>query len=113
VWDRVAAVTEVEGKPSAETLEGAMRRLLEKYAHADGPHPLDQPLVRYLKALMDVERASICRYRRQWLKTALYLIRSFSRVPRITVHLCSFWRPGEMQAAREPHGEVDNGRVAP
>jgi hypothetical protein len=46
---------------------------------------------RRLKAMLDVERASICRYRHQWMSTLFYLARSFVRAPRITIQLRRFW----------------------
>jgi glycosyltransferase involved in cell wall biosynthesis len=91
VWDEIAAITEVEGKPSIDILEATARRLLWKYGYIDSLHALPAPMVRRLRAMLDVERASIWRYRRQWIKTFFHLARSFARVPRLTIHLSRFW----------------------
>jgi glycosyltransferase involved in cell wall biosynthesis len=99
VWDGIAAVTEVEGKPSAAVLETAARRLLSKYAHDNGPQKLAAPIAWTLRAYLDVERASIRGYERQWMMMLFYLARSFLRMPRTTIHLRRFWVKG-----RVPHG---------
>jgi len=91
VWKGVAAVVEVQGKPPRGPLEAAAASLLRKYAHPESPHKLPEPMVRRLKAMLDVERASISRYRHQWLSTFFYLARSFLRVPRATIQLRRFW----------------------
>src|SRR5262245_39199705 len=94
VWNAVAAVIELEGKPSMDVLDATACHLLSKYASATGPHPLPRSSVRRLRAMLDVERASICRHQGQWLGTFWYLLRSFARVPRVTIHLRRFWEAG-------------------
>jgi hypothetical protein len=42
-------------------------------------------------AMLDMERASICRYRHQWIGTLFYLARSFVRAPQITIQRRRFW----------------------
>jgi glycosyltransferase involved in cell wall biosynthesis len=90
VWDQIAAITEVEGKPSSTIFEATARHLLWKYGRAGSQQTLPAHLVHRLRAMLDVERASICRYQRQWLKTFFYLGRSFVRVPRVTIQLRRF-----------------------
>jgi GT2 family glycosyltransferase len=94
IWNGIAAITEVEGKPSAAVLETAARRLLSKYAPDSGRQKLTGRMARRLRAYLDVERASIRRYRGQWMLMLFYLARSFLRVPRTTVHLGRFWAKG-------------------
>jgi glycosyltransferase involved in cell wall biosynthesis len=94
VWDGVGAVTEVEGKPSFDVLEAAARRLLWKYGHFKSPLVLPQPMVRHMRAMLDVDRASTARYQRRWLLSFFYLARSFARVPRASIHLRRFWVVG-------------------
>jgi glycosyltransferase involved in cell wall biosynthesis len=91
VWDAVAAVVEVQGKPPREALEAAARHLLWKYARLDSPQKLSGSMVHRLMAMLDVERASICRYRRQWMGTLFCLVRSFVRAPRVTIQRRRFW----------------------
>jgi glycosyltransferase involved in cell wall biosynthesis len=91
VWNAVAAIVDVQGKPSREAVEAGARHLIWKYALKDSPQKLPAPIVHRLKAMLDVERASICRYRHQWISTLFYLARSFVRAPRITTQLRRFW----------------------
>jgi glycosyltransferase involved in cell wall biosynthesis len=91
VWSAVATIIEVQAKPPREALETAARRLIWKYGCTDSPQRLSTPSVHRLKAMLDVERASICRYHHQWISTLFYLARSFVRVPRITIQLQRFW----------------------
>ena len=106
VWNAIVAMLEVEGKPSAQTIEAAARHLLNKYAGPDSPYILPGPMVRRLKALLDVERASICRYRGQWLAALFHLARSFMRVPRGTVHLRRFWINHDVAPEVDPRGDM-------
>jgi glycosyltransferase involved in cell wall biosynthesis len=94
IWHGVAAITEVEGKPSVPVLETAARRLLSKYGPDGGQRVLTGRMARRLKAYLDVERASVRLYRRQWMGMLFYLARSFLRVPRTTIHLRRFWVKG-------------------
>jgi hypothetical protein len=56
-------------------------------------------MVNQLKACFDFEMASSLSPQRQWLPTALYLARSFWRVPRTTLHLRRLWtRPAAAAA---------------
>jgi GT2 family glycosyltransferase len=103
VWNTVAAVIELEGKPSMDVLDATARHLLWKYASAASQHLLPRSSVRRLRAMLDVERASICRYQGQWLGTIFYLVRSFARVPRVTIHLRHFWRQEARSRAASRH----------
>jgi glycosyltransferase involved in cell wall biosynthesis len=105
VWNRIAAIVEVEGKPAAAVLETAARRLLSKYAGDDGWQMLTRGLTRRLRAYLDVERASIRWHRGQWTKMMFYLGRSFLRVPRRTIHLRRFWINGDQSRADEKSTE--------
>jgi glycosyltransferase involved in cell wall biosynthesis len=111
VWDGVGAVTEVEGKPTFAMLEATARRLLWKYGHIKSPHALPGSMVRHLRALLDVERASISRYQRRWLRTFFYLARSFARVPRASIQLRRFWVVSVVSSGDAAAGMV-TGRVA-
>jgi glycosyltransferase involved in cell wall biosynthesis len=94
IWHGIAAITEVEGKPSVPVLETAVRRLLSKYGRDAEEQMLAGRMARRLRAYIDVERASIRRYRGQWMHMLFYLARSFLRVPRTTIHLRRFWAKG-------------------
>jgi glycosyltransferase involved in cell wall biosynthesis len=94
VWDGIAAIVEVEGKPPALVLEMAARRLLSKYARDGGQQMLAGRMAHRLRAYLDVERASIRQYHSQWIGMLFYLARSFLRVPRTTIHLRRFWVKG-------------------
>jgi GT2 family glycosyltransferase len=102
VWNTVAAIIEVESKPSMDVLDTTARHLLWKYASAASQHMLPSSSVRRLRAMLDVERASICQYQGQWLGTLFYLMRSFARVPRVTIHLRRFWVAGGAISRGEP-----------
>ena len=89
-WPNVAAVIELGGKPRRSTLEQAARQLLVKFGPS-GSQPLQGAFVRRLKAYLDVERAAIAAADREWPATFLYLVRSWLRAPRLTLHLERFW----------------------
>jgi glycosyltransferase involved in cell wall biosynthesis len=91
VWNAAAAMVDVQGKPSREAVEAGARHLIWKYGRKDSPQKLPAPIVHRLKAMLDVERASICRYRHQWVSTLFYLARSCVRAPRVTIQLRRFW----------------------
>jgi len=94
VWNAAAAIVEVQGKPSREAVEAGARHLIRKYGLQDSPQKLPAPIVHRLKAMLDVERASLCLYRHQWISTIFYLARSFVRAPRITTQRRRFWVAG-------------------
>jgi glycosyltransferase involved in cell wall biosynthesis len=91
VWDAVAAIVEVQGKPRREALEAAARHLLWKYGRTDSPQKLSGSMLHRLMAMLDMERASLCRYGHQWISTLFYLARSFVRAPQITIQRQRFW----------------------
>jgi glycosyltransferase involved in cell wall biosynthesis len=94
VWNAVAAIVDVQGKPSREAVEAGARHLIWKYALKDSPQKLPAPIVRRLKAMLDVERASLCLSRHQWISTIYYLARSFVLAPRIITRRRRFWAAG-------------------
>lgn len=100
VWDGIAAIIEIEGKPPIGVLETAAAHLLAKYAKRGGTLGLPERMAHRLKAYVDVERASARWYQRQITRAMFYLARSFLRVPRLRVHLGRFWRtPSPMGGA--------------
>jgi glycosyltransferase involved in cell wall biosynthesis len=99
VWDSVAAVIEVEGKPTANVLQAAADRLLAKYANKTGSHALSATGARRLKAFIDVEWASLYWAQGEPALTLFYLGRSFLRHPRLTLHLRQFWNIAPRQCA--------------
>jgi glycosyltransferase involved in cell wall biosynthesis len=92
VWDAIAAIIEIEGKPPIGVLEAAAVHLLTKYVNRCSPSDLPEAVARHVKAYVDVERASARWYQRQRTRAMLYLARSFLRAPRLSVHLGRFWR---------------------
>jgi glycosyltransferase involved in cell wall biosynthesis len=92
-WRNVAAMIELGAKPSFAALDAAARRLLSKYAMPESRDRLPAPYIRRLNAYLDLERASIVAARSQWFLTLWYLVRSWVRVPRTTLHLERFWDP--------------------
>jgi glycosyltransferase involved in cell wall biosynthesis len=91
VWNAIATITEVEGKPPAAVLEAAAHRLLAKYAKPDSADALPRRLARRMRAYLDVERASMRWHCGQPATALLYMARSLLRVPRLTIHLRAFW----------------------
>jgi hypothetical protein len=106
VWNSVAAITEVEGKPPPAVLEAAAHRLLAKYTKPDGAKALSGRMARRMRAYLDVERASMRWHCGQHVTALLYLARSFLRVPRLTIHLRPFWAaaPAPVEAAAQTAG---------
>jgi hypothetical protein len=75
-------------------------------------------MVRRMRALLDVERASIGRYQHRWFSTFFYLARSFMRVPRASIQLRRFWvarsvvSPGDAAAAIATQRLASPARIA-
>ena len=91
VWDEIVAVVRAGRKSAIGTLETAIDHLQGKYA-SPGPLQLAPTLFRKLCAYFDIERAAIAADKKNWLRTAFFISRSFARVPRLTLHLEDFWR---------------------
>jgi glycosyltransferase involved in cell wall biosynthesis len=99
VWPHIAAVIEVEGKPSASAARAAIDHLRAKYLDPGSRNRLVPEMANQLEACFDFEMASIFSAARQWLPTAFYLGRSFWRVPRTTLYLRRLWvRPQDTSA---------------
>lgn len=90
-WRNVAAMIELGTKPEFAVLDASARRLLSKYTAPASADRLPAPYIRRLKAYLDLERASVVAARSRWPLTLWYLVRSWVRVPRMTLHLERFW----------------------
>lgn len=91
IWPGVAAAIEIGAKPQYAVLQDAVARLRAKYVETNASMRLTPAVARRVSAYLDLEFASSCAARRQWLTTLYYLARSFLKVPRLTLHLKRFW----------------------
>jgi len=99
VWPHSVAIIETGPKPHRATVEEAVRCLRRKYTDGGAPQQLRPPLRRRLLASLDLELASASAGHRQFVAAAVYLARSWLRVPRLSLHLERFWtRPTTLGA---------------
>jgi glycosyltransferase involved in cell wall biosynthesis len=99
VWPQVAAVTENPGKPDASDGWAILARLRAKYVRPGAEYRLPPELANRLEACLDLEIASTLAAERRWLATLFHLVRSFWRVPRLTLHVRRLWRTPEPDMA--------------
>lgn len=94
----VGAVIEVGPRPSPSVVDTACQQLGRKWLEGGLRPSLSPAARRRLAAYIEVERASAARSAGDYLDTARYLLRSWMRVPRLSVHLRRWWRPAPMPA---------------
>jgi glycosyltransferase involved in cell wall biosynthesis len=94
VWPHVAAIIEVASKPRMSAVDAATSRLRAKYVDPAGSYRLAPDVINQLEACFDFELASSLWGEKRRLSTIPYLLRSFWRVPRTTLHLRRLWRRG-------------------
>ena len=82
------------------TVEAAAARLKAKFG-SDGANALPPGAYRRLLAYLDVELAAVHRNEGRPGMTAVHLLRSLLRVPRLTVPLGRHWHPGPPPRAAE------------
>ena len=92
VWDGIAAVVAPGPKTSIAIIDQIEGRLRKKYGAGHGHARLPDRLMCRLRSYLDVERASTSFFEGNWFSTVRYLLRSWLRVPRTSVHLRQFWR---------------------
>ena len=117
VWPHIVAVIETGPKASITVIEETACQLHSKYANHASINRLKPPLVRRLKAYLDIERASVFAARRQWVRMCCYFARSLWLVPRSTAHLERFWRSVQLPRCLEPpayvHREIKHSQRGP
>lgn len=90
-WPAVAAIIETGSKIGTAMLEETASYLEDKYMAEGSPHRLPRPFVRRLKTYLDIERASIHAANSEWASTSYFIMRSWLRMPRATIHIERFW----------------------
>jgi glycosyltransferase involved in cell wall biosynthesis len=95
----IGAEVKVGSRPSFEAVDTACRHLLAKWSADARTRKL--PIMRSLRAYLNVERAAACHSVGDYRGLVSYLVRSLLLFPRMNVHLRSWWVEHPVSATHE------------